>query len=225
MRDSPLHLRTWFVCVVTIGLVFAFLFTAWQLNELAGRSHAEYFAKLGELSLQLAVIVVVGGVLKGMADWRDRQRESLQARVQQRLEFARRTRDMHVTIELARDLLRAHKSPKTYSEQLQRLLKLRFEVEDLEADLAAARDLFDDADGILAGTEGVANFLRKGAEEYERAHAFVASEWPATPFEEIVQQRRMSWLASLLAGDGDYAVYLQDLTRSKGAIRKQVYGV
>lgn len=225
MRDSPLHLRTWFVSVVTLALAAGFLSTAWQLNELAGKAAADYYSKLSELSLQLAVIVVIGGVLKGLADWRDRERESFQASAQQRLEFARRTREMHVTIELARDLLRAHKSPKTYSEQLRRLQRLRFEVEDLQADLAAACDLFDDADDIVAGVEGIASFLRKGAEEYEWAHAFVASDWPATPFEQTVKQRKMSWVASLMAGDGDYATYLKDLTRSKGAIRAQVYGL
>lgn len=137
MTDSPLHLRLWFVSLVTLFLAALFLFAGWILYSRTGKSSTDFYQKLSELSLQLAVIVVIGGAVKAIADWREREKEAIAEQSKQRQEFARRAREMHVSIELAGELLRAHQSPKTYSEQLQNLIRLRFEVQDLQADLTA----------------------------------------------------------------------------------------
>lgn len=235
MADVPPHLRPWFFAFVTLFLSSALVGAAWRLYSFAGKSNADFLQKTAELSLQLAVIVVIGGAVKAIADWRSAERdriaeqaaerrELISEQAAQRREFARRTREMHVTIELARDLLRAHRSPRTYAKQLQNLLRLRFQVEDLREDFSRAGDLFQARAEILSGLDGVLDFLQGGREEYERAHQFVGENWPKTTFEDTIAEHKMEWVRTFIAGEGPYEEYLKSLGKSKGRMRSEVYG-
>ena len=88
------------------------------------------------------MIVILGALAKALLDWGTSQRARHRERVDRRLEFMRRVRAAHITVESARTLLNAHRSPKTYGEQCRRLMQLRPEVEEISEDLAAAPGLF-----------------------------------------------------------------------------------
>ena len=90
---EPLHLRLCFVSLVTLFLVALFLFAGWILYSLAGKPSTDFYQKLSELSLQLAVIVVIGGAVKAIADSREREKEAIEEQSKQREESAQPPRD------------------------------------------------------------------------------------------------------------------------------------
>jgi len=98
----------------------------------------EFYKKSGELALQLALVVIIGGLLKLLIDWGTSQRARHIARQEQRNEFLKRVRKIHVAIQNARDLMNAHGSAKTWGEQSRRLMQLRSEVEEIIEDLKAS---------------------------------------------------------------------------------------
>jgi hypothetical protein len=84
-------------------LVAALLAAGGRSLYLASGARGDAFEhKLGELVLQLAVIVIVGALAKALLDGGTSQRARHRERVEQRLEFLRRVRAMHVSVESAR---------------------------------------------------------------------------------------------------------------------------
>lgn len=89
----------------------------------AGKSLADFYTELGELALQLAVVVVIGALIKAVADWGTSQRRRHAEKLETRI--LRRVRALYVTVANARDLMNAHRTPKTYRKQSRRLMLLR----------------------------------------------------------------------------------------------------
>jgi hypothetical protein len=193
---------------------------------LGGKTPVEYFTKLGETLLQLSVIVVAGGLAKGLVDWglalRGRQTEQNT----KRLELLRRVRTVHVTIENARDLLNAHESAKTYGEQLRRLMALRPEVEEISEEVAASVDLFVEKAHIRAGLERIVTYLKAGAEEYVKGHKEVdAAHKRGEGLMDTLRAKKMEWVTDLMETGTKYsATYLPNLLLAKQTIRAETYG-
>lgn len=200
---------------------------AWLSYDAGGKSLDEFQARLGELLLQLAVIVVIGGSVKAMFDWFQRRGARLRELAEQRRELAGRARAAHVVVETARELLLAHRSPATYSTQLQRLIVLRYEVEDLREDVKAGKELFARSAEIRDGLDGIVEFLKEAGEDYgpRRGHEHVDSGWKSKqPFDTTLVQNDMTWTLDFLNGGPQYQAYLDHLGNSKGLMRAEVYG-
>jgi len=214
--------------VLTVAVLFGgCVFMAWHFYEAAAKTPADFQSKLGDLLLQLAVIVVIGGTIKGIGEWFQGRAARFKELATQRRELAARARAAHVVTEQARELLRAHRSPKTYSEQMQRLIALRYEVEDLQADVKASKDLFSGSEDIIKALTGIVTYLQQGAEEYGPGlgHDHVDSGWESKQtFDETIVKSKMNWIRDFLEAGPKYQAYLKHLSNSKGVMRAQVYG-
>jgi hypothetical protein len=209
--------------VIPVGLVFI----GWRLYTASNKQSADFSAKLGELALQLAVIVIVGALIKVVVDWGTSQRSRYREKVEARREFMRRVRAMHVTIQNARDLMNAHRTAKTWSEQSRRLMMLRPEVEEISEDLLASGDLFADHTNIAEGLKAIVSYLERARKEYVSNHKAVDSDHKAgNDLIKTLDQQNMTWVSDFMEGGKDYeSHYYANLTKSKGAMRTEVYGV
>jgi len=202
---------------------------AYGFYVLAGKPITDFYAKLGELALQLSVVVIIGALLKAILDWGTTQRARDLEKVETRLEFMRRVRSVHVRVENSRDLMNAHGTPKTYAEQSRKLMELRPEIEEIAEDLKASEALFARQQEIIAGLEGISSYLQEGAEEYIRSHEAVSRgfvpERARQSFLDTVEQERMGWVKDFMSGGAGYRdKYLANLGRAKGTMRAEVYG-
>jgi hypothetical protein len=221
----PPNLATMLFAAFAIGLAVVSVLVGHHLYDVAGKPAAEFYAKLGELALQLAVVVIVGALVKAAIDWGSSQRTRYLERVEARKEFMRRVRAVHVTIQNAKDLMKAHQSAKTWSEQSRRLMELRPEVEEISEDLRASDGLFAKQTEILKGLQGITSYLLKGGEEYIRSHDAVVSGHKSHSLAQLIDQENMAWVRDFMAEGDDYQNnYEASLTKSKGAMRAEVYG-
>lgn len=196
------------------------------LYSVGGKPVTDFYGKLGELALQLSVVVIVGALLKVLLDWGSSQRARYREKLEHRQEFLRRVRAMHVAIQNARDLMNAHRSPKTWSEQSRRLMELRPEVEEIAEDLKASANLFEKQIEIIDGLEAIIKYLEKAGEEYVNSHEAVDSGYKAgRRLDDTILEEKMSWVHDFMqAGETYKHDYVANLTKSKGAMRHDVYG-
>jgi hypothetical protein len=133
---------------------------------------------------------------------------------------------MHVTVENARDLMNAHQSAKTWAEQSRRLMELRPQVEEISEDLKASGQLFDKQTEIVAGLEAIISYLLAARDEYRGAHQAVDSGHKAgKELRETIAQNKMTWVSDFMdSGENFQRNYESNLTNSKGAMRREVYG-
>ena len=147
-----------------------------EFYEVADQHQRIFFTKLGDLTLQLAIVVIVGALVKELLDWSNAQLRRYRDRLESRMDFLKRVRAAHVEVEFARDLLNAHRSGKTYVERLQRLIILRAEIAEIIMDLKAAPRLFSGQQGILEGLERIVDYIEEGRSEYIEHHDAVDTD-------------------------------------------------
>lgn len=194
--------------------------------ELAAKTESEFYSELGTLSLQLAVLVILGALLKLLLDWGFSQRARYSQLLEARKEFLRRVRAVHVEIQNARDLLNAHRSAKTWSKQSRRLMALQPDLEEICEDLKAAHELFPDQGGLVASLEAMVAYLTEAGAEYVRCHTDVDGGWKGNEtLDDTINASKMTWAREFMnegtAYKNKYEVHLK---RVKGAMRKGVYG-
>jgi hypothetical protein len=208
--------------VVAAGLLYA----GRKLYELAAQPSSAYYTKLGELTLQLAIIVIVGALIKAAIDWGTTQRARHLATLEMRMDFMRRVRAVHVTIASARDLLNAHRSPKTYGEQLRRLMELSPEVVDIQEDLKASPALFKEQEQIMQGLTGIIEYLDAGRQEYVVRHSDVADGYKANQtLQNTIEKSGMQWVKDFMDGGANYHdKYALNLIKAKVTMRSEIYG-
>jgi DNA-binding transcriptional MerR regulator len=208
-----------FVAVVAIVI-------GWSLYAHAARPATEFYAKLGEISLQLAIVIIIGALVKAMVDWGTSQHSRYREQLEDRKEFLRRVRAMHVTIQNARDLMNAHASARTWGEQSRRLMQLRPEVEEISEDLKASRKLFAKQSQIVDGLEAIVTYLNEAGNEYVEKHSAVdRGHKDSQRLLDTISQENMAWVRNFMeGGDGYKNSYEANLTKSKGAMRAEVHG-
>jgi hypothetical protein len=170
----PTSDKTKIIWVVTVGLVLAaigFLVYSITVPESVGREAAEW-------SIQLGVIVGVGGGVKylldsaresnrGEAQRLEKANERLRERRRQRIDFLRRVRGCHAALDIARNLIRAHNTQNTWFEQSRELMKIRLELEEIGEDLKTTNRLFRENDREIADAlEEIDCYLGKLQGEY-----------------------------------------------------------
>ena len=227
MTKKPPILGHVFFVAVAVGAALASVGIGWYLYRIAAKPAGDFYTKLGELVLQLAVIVIVGALAKIAVDWGASQRVRDLEKHEAQKEFMRRVRAMHVTVQNARDLMNAHQSAKTWGQQSRRLMQLRPDVEEISEDLKASHGLFAKQGDIIEGLEGIILYLAAAGKEYVRSHAAVDAGYKAgRDFSDTLAHESMDWVSDFLAGgDGFSEKYEANLVKSKGAMRSEVYGV
>lgn len=212
---------------IAVGMAAMLVFVGRYLYSLSDKAGPEYYAKLGELTLQLAVVVIIGTLLTLILEWGASQRARDLKKREDQKEFLRRVRAMHVTIQYANDLMNAHLSPRTWGKQSRRLIRLRSEVEEIVEDLKASDGLFKRQPAIVDGLEAIISYLGDARKEYVDSHSAIDSGYKAGEgFSETIDKKKMSWTRDFIArGEIFQNRYEANLTRSKGAMRKEVYGV
>ncbi len=217
--------------MIALGILAAFTAIALSylgsvLYEVAGKSINDFYKKLADLTLQLAVIVIIGALLKAFVDWEDNQRKRQLKALEACLEFMRRVRSVSVSVANARDLLNAHRSQKTWSEQSRRLMELRPEVVEISEDLKVSSDLFVGKDIIIEGLEEIVSYLQAGREEYVKNHDHVESGYKnGRTLDETIQDHEMSWIADMMdAGPSYNEKYIAGLRKAKFTMRREIYG-
>ncbi|MGH6837043.1 MAG: hypothetical protein ACREC9_16265 [Methylocella sp.] len=223
---KPPILGTALFTAIAVGGSVASILVGWCFYNLAAKPATDFYAKLGELALQLAVVVIVGALVKVVVDWGASQRARYLEKLEARKDFMRRVRAMHVTIENARALMNAHRSARTWGEQSRRLMQLRPEVDEISEDLKASDSLFARQPEIVDGLAAIISYLADAGKEYVRSHDAVDSDHKAGySFPETVDRKDMTWARDFMAGGEGYQnKYEANLTKSKGAMRAEVYG-
>lgn len=220
LKEPPI-LGTIVFSAAALSVTSLLIFVGWQLYITAGKPTADFYAKLGELALQLAVVVIVGAFVKAVVDWGISQRMRHTEKLEARKEFMKRIRAVHVSIQNARDLMNAHRSPKTWGEQSRRLMELRPEIEEISEDLKASKNLFEKEQEIIDGLEGIISYLKKAGEEYVKCHDAVRGG----NLVQTIEEQNMMWVRDFMAEGEDYlSGYAANLTKSKGAMRSDIYG-
>jgi hypothetical protein len=131
----------------------------------------------------------------------------------QRLDLLRRTRAAHVRIAHAKRILKANDSAELYVKEMRKLMLVIPVLEDIAADVAAAKHLFGkDNDDIKGGIDGMVKFLEEGYTEYE--------EWPPPRITRPVG----GWLTELVSDKEMPCCYNTAVDNSKGRMRFHVYG-
>ena len=221
-RPRPALITSAFVALAVITAVLL-VYTGKWLFAAAGKQSTDYLAKLGELTLQLALVAVIGGLLKILIAWGAAFKARQIAQNEKRMDLLRRVRSIHMTIENARELLIAHHSAKTYTEQLRRLMALRPEVEEISEEVNDSGPLFRNREEIRSGLEHVAAYLKSGADEYIAEHGRVLAADP-TKLSEAIRANNMIWVRDLMDTGANYNErYAANLVRVKRNIRVDTY--
>ena len=207
-----------------IFVFFILVWAAWLIYKLSENS--PFFAKLGDLTLQLSVLVIVGAVLKELVDWGTSQHSRHRERIEKRMDFMRRARAMHLEVAYARDLLNAHRSGETYGERLRRLILLRGEIGEIVEDLRASPKLFEKQDEVMAAFEAINDYLDGGRVEYIRCHDDVDADARAKETLSVtIERKAMAWVRDFMEGGALFrSHYDENLDRSKGSMRQDVFG-
>jgi hypothetical protein len=125
----------------------------------------------------------------------------------------------------SRDLMRAHKSPKTWTEQSRRLIAYIPELEEIAEDLRVAPSLFGDVQqSIIEGIVEMIRYLHSCRDEYVTSHESVDADWPTKTLADTIKERGMSWTRDFVDGAGTYrSQYTSNLLKAKLPMRQAVY--
>lgn len=227
-EKQPFYLRKSLFAIFSLVLAGAFTFLARYLYRRAGKPTDDFVGKLGEYALEIAVFVLVGAAVKEVIDWLIEQRARRLREADKRADFLRRLRDVHVRVMYSRDLIVAHKSPKTWTEQSQDLMRRVPELEEISEDLKATPGLFRHQSKIEEGIGGMMSYLTQCRDEYVINHPKIVTSSDAetiSKYHKAMNEGGLPWYAGFLAGGSTYTSdYVGNLTKSKGEMRQQVYG-
>ena len=219
-RNTTLLLfMIWLLLVLASVYIFNYVDSTQGLND--------FLEQLAKLLLQAAIIVFIGAVLNFILNRLYKQKEKEEADRQNRIEFLRRVRAVHTTIQTSQTLLIAHKSPKTYVEVMRKLIQLVYDVIEIEEDLKVTVDLFSEKTKMVSALENISSYIKEGVEEYKKFKKYVESKYDKNVDDNLspaINERDIKWLNDFWNGDGDYkSIYGINITVIKSELRKAVY--
>lgn len=225
LKKSPV-LGTVIFSAAAFSMVGLLIFVGWQSYATAGKPSVDFYAKLGELALQLAIVVIIGTFVKVIVDWGTSQRIRHTEKLEAQKGFMKRVRAMHVSIQYARELMNAHHTAKTWAEQSRRLMELRPEIEEISEDLKASKNLFEKQEAIISGLEEIIKYLEEEKDEYVNHHESVDNGFKnGKCLKETIAENKMTWVRDFMDGGDNYSnSYKENLTNLKGAMRSEIYG-
>jgi hypothetical protein len=203
-----------------VGCIVGFLVLAWGLGAVAWKIHLKYDGKYADeliyFLLQLGVVGVgtalVGLLVTGLTYFQTKVEE----KTDQRLDLLRRIRAAHVRIVHAKRILKSDESAKIYTQQMRKLMLVIPELEDIGADVVAAKRLFGKDNGqIKGGVDDLVTYLEKGYTEYTD---HLTRPQPRTT------RPVGGWLTELVDSEEMPCCYDEAVGKSKGCMRFHVYG-
>lgn len=223
-KENPVLLQRPFFIFGSLTLAFVFALLSYWLYLISNKS-AEFLAKLGEYALQISILVLAGAAVKEFVDWRNSIKLEADRNKELRGQFLQRLREAHVKILYSRDLMRAHRSAKTWSEQSRNLIQIIAEIEEISEDLQTSPQLFPHQDIIIYNIEGIISYLAKGRKEYIEHHNRIdASYKEGIRLTDAIRNNNMQWTNDFMEGSGifmtEYATYLRN---AKTPMRKAVF--
>jgi hypothetical protein len=224
MRSVPFLLRTWVFVLGSVLLAALLVFASYRLYLVADK-RSDFLVKLGEYALQVAIIVLAGAAVKQLLEWRATVRMERTHQADLRREFLRRLRAVHITVLNARDLMAAHRTPKTWAEQSRKLIESIPVLQEIGEDLQVAEALFGgEQEAILKGIEGMAAYLERCRHEYMKNHEVVGSNREDQRLlESAIDSRKMAWTSDFMDGKGSFEVeYVTELLKAKLPMREAV---
>jgi hypothetical protein len=224
-REQETTLDSRLVWCGVVALVGVLAWLGWGFLKWGGQTWEAYLIKIGELLLQLGILVIVGALVKAAVDWGTSLRARATKRDEERLDLLRRLRAVHVAVSNARDLLMAHQSARTWSEQMRRLMALVPEVHELKEDVAAGHP-FRQQRQIEEGLDGIVSYLTEGRDEYRANHQRIDLDYKREKegfsLSRSLESSQMRWALDLMdAGPRYDAGYAQNLRKSQASIRSE----
>jgi hypothetical protein len=163
--------EAWIASIVVI-LIAALIFAVSVANiRNMGDTMWEEAAKA---SLNLVTGIILGGFLKLLLDAHSRAQETRTQRSDFRLGIITRLEAIIDQLETARLLINAHRSVRTYEEQMRQLLAVRASVLDVQRSIEAVRTEMDDADQVLSHINQMDKYLAELGAEYKNEYPIVA---------------------------------------------------
>jgi uncharacterized membrane protein len=218
-------LSTLVIAVIGVGAATVLAVLAGILFEHSKRD--TFWRSVAELLLQLALVAILGALVKWLFDSYAARKARLDADNAKRIDLLRRVRSQHVKVAHAQRLIIAHNSGRTYVKQLRVLMLAIPELEDVAEDIRAAADtLFgEDRPTIVNGLRAMIAYLEKGAAEYSRSHRYVdTNALLRRSLDVSIRRHNMAWLRDLKASADCFPVEYSDaVDASKGLIRANIY--
>jgi uncharacterized membrane-anchored protein YhcB (DUF1043 family) len=114
-------------------------------------------------------------------------------------------------------LIKVHDTGRTYGDQLRNLMLVKPEIEEIEQDLEAAKDLFGpNTKTILKGIRDIITYLADGAKEYESFYKHVDKDAKAEKrLADTIAAQDMEWVRQLIADEDFPKRYDDALKMSK----------
>ena len=205
------------VLAVVLGLLGIWLYKA-------SPAQAELNKKLADLALDGAFGCLLVLAVKELLARRDEGRARNSRRLEVQTEFFRRTRDACSRVIWAKDLLEAHKSAKTWSEQSRELIRLREEFNQLVEDMESLPNLFESQDKIGNDLRAIVHYLDGCRREYIRCHEAVDADWKKKPLEATFREQEMIWIVDFIESkDGFKDGFQRAAVTSKAKMAADIY--
>ena len=190
----------------------------------ASPAKAELNKKLADLALDGAFGCLLVLAVKELLARRDEGRARNSRRLEVQTEFFRRTRDACSRVIWAKDLLEAHKSAKTWSEQSRELIRLREEFNQLVEDMESLPNLFESQDKIGNDLRAIVHYLDGCRREYIRCHEAVDADWKKKPLEATFREQEMIWIVDFIESkDGFKDGFQRAAVTSKAKMAADIY--
>jgi hypothetical protein len=227
-NGQPIYLRKSIFAAVCLLLAIAFFFLSRYFYQRAGKPE-DFVVKIAEYALEIAVLVLFGAFIKEIVDWLIEQRARRRQEEEKRADLFRRLRDVHVKIMYSRDLIRAHRSAKTWTEQCRQLMQRIPELEEIVQDLRSASNLFREQARIESGIDGIIEYLRGCREEYINTHPKIVTlddKETVANFTSALREGLLPWYTDFHTDGSDKydRDYDENLTNSKGEMRLEAFG-
>jgi hypothetical protein len=230
MNDVIRAIGSWclrFLWVLAAILAGGFVLTAYHLFRVGEPD--TFVRAIAEALIEIAFVVLFGAALTHLLQRAARARAEEEATRVKQLDFLRRLAAIHSQVAFSQRLMKVHQSGRTYAEQHRELMKTIPLLVEIDMDLKAAGELFDeDQSSITKAVEQIADYLREGGEEYDMCHAQVDAASSADRMRKIPSMHDaecdLSWTLDFMASGPRFeAGYQIPLTMAKGAMRGYVY--
>lgn len=212
--------------VTLVAFAIALVWLGYVMYEGLAVTENLFRRRVADLLLQLALVVIIGAVVKLLIDWGAKINSRFRSRREQKIDFLRRVRDVSVNVNYAQDLMNAHNSGKTYGKSLRDIILLRGEIVEIVEDLKTTSGLFAEQNTIEQALLDINRYLDRGRNEYIRCHDDVGADASnSKKIQYSIERLKMKWIKDFMASGEDYTKeFYNELTKCKGRMRSQVYG-
>jgi hypothetical protein len=230
LRQRDLRLHPFWFLVLVVGFTVLLVVSAYLLHAEAAPD--SFRTSVAQVLLQLAILGVVGAAVTAVAGARTKRRDRISDLRTRRSELLRRAAAANQAVQVSWQLIVAHDSPKTYSEQMRLLISVRSDFEDLQEDIRISEDKLLAEPGVIdAALESIVEYLRAGAKEWEQHKRQVDAAWKSgDSVRTCFQNLKMRWIVDALEPTGNEvdaytSGYHDKIKLVKTQLRKAIFDI